>query len=315
MRKWYATFAALALVQVNDPVRDDERDDDGDGEDVINREQALVVGLNQRLVIPVDRVLVRQRHKHQRREVREHRLKVVIAPAPRKRVTAVIPGSFSLGPRPRQNPVLLVASLSCMASMARAASCAGVVLDAGAVTRNTAVRLCVLTASSGGSSELSPALARKARSLGSASTSSSRIASPSLCLSPSIDMASSTDTGEKVPSRDRAVDDSPRRVPRRHHLLLGLGAMGYAVNALFRLASTSTHAIPHGDCSANAAPGSGRRMDTATNDGSRSASAERMRLVNASKPAIDARASSEESSPLRVSRPVAKVEAGFVVVG
>ena len=72
----------------------------------------------------------------------------------------------------------------------------------------------------------------------------------------------------------------------------------YAVNALFRLASTSTHAIPHGDCSANAAPGSGRRMDTATNDGSRSASAERMRLVNASKPAIDRSSQPREESLL-----------------
>ena len=208
----------------------------------------------------------------------------------------MIPGSFQRWVLdPGKTPSLLVASLSCAASMARAASCAGVVLDAGALTRNTAVRLCVLCVSSAErSSEPAPALARKARSSGSASTSSSRIASPSLCLSPSIDIASSTDTGEKVPSRDRAVDDSLAA-----YLAVitssWVSCRWYAVNALFRLASTSTHAIPDGDWSANAAPGSGRRMDTATNDGSRSASAERMRLVNASKPAMDRSSQPRES--------------------
>ena len=208
MRKWYATFAALALFRYMILSRR-WRDNDGDREDVIDGEQALVVGLNQRLVIPVDRVLVRQRHKNQRREVREHRLEVVIAPAPPK-VTRVIPGSFQRWVLdPGKTPSLLVASLSCMASMARAASCARVVLEAGAVTRNTAVRLCAKPreAASSNAPRNPRRLWPRARSCGSASTSSSRIASPSLCLSPSIDMASSTDTG-KVPSRDRAVDDS-----------------------------------------------------------------------------------------------------------
>mmetsp|Transcript_9854 Transcript_9854/g.44888 ORF Transcript_9854/g.44888 Transcript_9854/m.44888 type:complete len:262 (+) Transcript_9854:2663-3448(+) len=96
------------LVQVDYPIRDDERDDDCDREDVIDREQTLVVGLDQRFVVAVHRVLVEQRDENQGREVGEDGLKVVVSAAAGEGRRRDDPRRTpARRPTPRKHPVAL----------------------------------------------------------------------------------------------------------------------------------------------------------------------------------------------------------------
>mmetsp|Transcript_8356 Transcript_8356/g.33703 ORF Transcript_8356/g.33703 Transcript_8356/m.33703 type:complete len:363 (-) Transcript_8356:1904-2992(-) len=308
----------FGLVQVYDPVRDDERDDDGDGEDVIDGEQALVVGLNQRLVIPVDRVLVRQRHKNQRREVREHRLEVVIAPAPREGSHARDPGKFpALGSRPGQNPVAL----------GRLPQLHGLDGPRGIVRRGRArsgrrdpehgrspVRgaarggvVGTLLGTRAGFGQKGEILRIRLHEL-----EPHRVAVAVLIAQHRHGLVDGHRGEGSVagPSRGRF----PRRVPRRHHLLLGLVPMIRRQ----RVVQTRLHLDPRDSRRGllrerrpglRAKDGHGDERRVPLSLGGEDAVGERLEAGDRSlEPAAAGIAP-------RVSRPVAKIEAGFVVVG
>mmetsp|Transcript_13413 Transcript_13413/g.58596 ORF Transcript_13413/g.58596 Transcript_13413/m.58596 type:complete len:359 (-) Transcript_13413:5265-6341(-) len=304
----------FGLVQVNDPVCDDERDDDGDCENVINREQALVVGLNQRLVIPVDRELVRQRHKHQRREVREHRLEVVIAPAPREGSHRGDPRKFpALGPRPRQNPVAL----------GRLPQLRGLDGPRGIVRRGRTRRGCVdpehgrspvrfdlvggtLLGTRAGSGEKGEILGIRLHEL-----EPHRVAVAVLIAQHRHRLVDGHRGESSVAGSSRGR--FPRRVPRRHHLLLGLVPMVRRQ----RVVQTRLHLDPRD---------SRRRLVRERRPGLRAEDGHgderRVPLSLGGEDAVGERLEAGDG-PLepaagiarRVSRPVAKVEAGFVLVG